>query len=64
MSYETIKAFTDKNANSAAEGGGAKHIYRVGDPYPFTKYAGATTKARLGELIAGNFIKEVPEDGK
>lgn len=58
MSYTVIKDFTDKNANSAAEAGGAKHIYLTGDTYPYHSYVGATTKARLAELIANGLIEE------
>ncbi|WP_155286049.1 hypothetical protein [Lacticaseibacillus zhaodongensis] len=58
MSYTTIKSFTDKNPNSAEAPGAPKHIYWKGDRYP-TKggYIGATTKARLDELISGGWIE-------
>ena len=54
MSYRVTKAFTDRNPNSADNG--KKHIYWETETYPFTKYAGATTKARITELIKGGFI--------
>ena len=65
MSYVTIKAFTDKNPNSAAVPDGPKQIYWEGDRYP-TKggYLGATTKARLDELTKGGYIKEADDNAK
>lgn len=42
--YRVIRQFRDGNVN--AEG----HIYNIGDVYPFEKYVGATTKARIEEL--------------
>lgn len=61
MRYQVIKAFTDKNANSAVNG--KKHIYWEDAKYPYKNYAGATTQARIEELIKGGYLKEVAEDG-
>lgn len=57
MKYTTIKAFTDKNKNSADEAG-KKHIYWKGDKYPYKSYAGATTNARIQELLDTGLIEE------
>lgn len=64
MSYQVTKSFTDKNTNSIDAETGAKHVYWTGDKYP-TKggYVGATTKARISELIDGGWIEEVQENG-
>ncbi|ASN59829.1 hypothetical protein CG419_03955 [Latilactobacillus curvatus] len=62
--YKTIKAFTDKNPNSVDENG-KKQIYWIDDTYPVKGgYVGATTKARINELIDTGLIEEVEEDGE
>lgn len=57
MKYTVIKAFTDKNTKSADESG-KKHIYWKGDKYPYKSYTGATTNARIKELLETGLIVE------
>lgn len=61
--FKVIKDFTDKN-QASADPNGQKHIYWVGDNYPFKNYVGSKTNARVEELVNGGFIEAVEENDK